>query len=246
MGAVELILVRHGESEGNLVATAAQAAGSETIDTDRRDADVPLSGAGRRQAEAVGKWLSSLAPSQFPQSAWCSPYRRARETAELAGLEFEPEFGMRLDERLRDRELGVLDMLTRAGVEARYPEEARRREWLGKFYYRPPGGESWADVALRLRSLLAELDQLEEGRRVAVVCHDAVILLLRYVCEGLTEEHLLSIASTSTVRNGSVTRLVRPSGKGLWELESFNEVDHLEAGGAPVTDHAGDTNVHPR
>ena len=45
--------------------------------------------------------------------------------------------------------------MTRSGIREQYPEEAQRRDLLGKFYYRPPGGESWADVALRVRSLLA-------------------------------------------------------------------------------------------
>lgn len=250
MGAVELILVRHGESEGNVAASAAQAAGAEDIDIGLRDADVPLSETGRRQALALKQWLTGMPRSDWPDAIWCSPYRRARETAELAGLEpasgrFFDQSGIRLDERLRDRELGILDMLTPAGVEARHPAEARRRRWLGKFYYRPPGGESWADVALRLRSLLAELDQVEDGHSVALVCHDAVVLLLRYICEGLSEDDLLDLAATSSVLNGSVTRLVRPLGSGAWQLASFNAVDHLQESGTPVTRHGGDSDVHP-
>jgi broad specificity phosphatase PhoE len=242
MGAIELILIRHGESAGNVAATHAQRSGAEVIDVGLRDPDVPLSEAGVAQGQALRRWLTGLSESDRPDSVWCSPYLRARQTAELAGLQ-DP----RVDERFRDRELGILDLLTSAGVEARFPEEARRRSWLGKFAYRPPGGESWADVALRLRSVLRDLDDEEDGKRVAVVCHDAVILLIRYVCEQLSETDLLDIASSTSVRNASVTRLVRPAGKGRWELESFNAVDHLSSGGAPVTEHAGDEDhVHPR
>ncbi|MGW9403437.1 histidine phosphatase family protein [Arthrobacter sp. NPDC055585] len=241
MGATELILIRHGESAGNVAATHAQRTGAEVIDVGLRDPDVPLSGDGERQAMALGAWLASLPGEERPDSVWCSPYLRARQTAELAGLS-----PFRVDERLRDRELGILDLLTSRGVAVRYPVEAERKQWLGKFAYRPPGGESWADVALRLRSLLRDLDDAEDGHRVAVVCHDAVILLLRYVCEGLLEAELLDIASANSVRNGSITRLVRPSGTGFWNVAAFNGVDHLAAGGAPVTEHAGDENVHPR
>ncbi|MBD8044481.1 histidine phosphatase family protein [Arthrobacter sp. Sa2BUA2] len=241
MGAVELILIRHGESAGNVAATHAQLTGAEVIDVDLRDPDVPLSEAGVQQAQALGKWLAGLPPEERPESVWCSPYLRARQTADLAGLA-----PYRVDERLRDRELGILDLLTSAGVAARYPLEAQRKQWLGKFAYRPPGGESWADVALRLRSLLRDLDDADDGRRVAVICHDAVILLLRYVCEGLLEAELLGIAAASSVRNGSLTRLVRPTGAGSWEAAAFNVVDHLAGAGAPVTEHAGDDDVHPR
>jgi broad specificity phosphatase PhoE len=241
MSLQQLILIRHGESEGNVAASAAQRDGADVIGVAFRDADVPLSATGREQASALGAWLAHAAEDDRPQAVLSSPYRRAIETAQLAGL---AEAGLRVDERLRDRELGVLDLLTASGVAARFPEEARRREWLGKFYYRPPGGESWTDVALRLRSLLRDVEQLP-AERVALVCHDAVILLLRYVCEGLTEAELLAIASSTAVRNGSVTRLVRSAAGAPWEVASFNEVEHLEAAGAPVTEHAGDTNVHP-
>ena len=61
---------------------------------------------------------------------------------------------MRTDERLRERDFGAFDGMTGAGIREQYPDEAKRRDLLGKFYYRPPGGESWADVALRVRSLL--------------------------------------------------------------------------------------------
>lgn len=241
MGAVELILIRHGESAGNVAATLAQRNGAEVIDVGLRDPDVPLSDAGGRQAKALGEWLAGLPAEQQPEAVWCSPYLRARQTADLAGLA-----PYRVDERLRDRELGILDLLTPRGVAARYPAEAERKQWLGKFAYRPPGGESWADVALRLRSLLRDLDDAGDGLRVAVVCHDAVILLLRYVCEGLLETELLDIAAANSVRNGSVTRLVRPAGTGDWAVASFNVVDHLAGAGAPVTEHSGDDDVHPR
>ena len=104
-------------------------------------------------------------------AVWSSPYLRARQTAELAVHTGGWQTPVLLDERLRDRELGILDMLTSAGVEARLPQEAERRRWLGKFYYRPPGGESWADVVLRLRSLLADLDRLHPG--AAACCWSA-------------------------------------------------------------------------
>ena len=48
------------------------------------------------------------------------------------------------DERLREKEFGCLDRLTRAGITASFPEEARRRADVGKFYYRPPGGGVFA------------------------------------------------------------------------------------------------------
>lgn len=245
-GVVELLLVRHGESQANVAATLARQNGAHVIDVPARDADVELSGTGREQSLALGRLLAGFPEEQRAAAVWSSPYVRARQTADLAARSGGWRVPVLVDERLRDRELGILDMLTSAGVEARLPEEAARRRWLGKFYYRPPGGESWADVALRLRSLLADLDRQHGGSRVMLVCHDAVIFLFRYILEGLSEHEILDIAATSSVLNASLTRFVRPEGTGHWTLESFNLADHLLSQGVPVTEHAGDTNVHPR
>ncbi len=246
MGAVGLVLVRHGESTGNVAAAAAEVSQSDVIDVDMRDADVPLSGTGIDQARAWGQSLRHLPPAGRFESVWCSPYRRAQETASLALQEVGVNLPLRVDERLRDRELGVLDLLTTRGVQARFPDEAIRRRWHGKFYHRPAGGESWADVALRVRSVLNDIDSWEHGRRVLIVCHDAVIMTIRYVCEGLSEQDILLAAKTNPVRNLSITRLMRPTGQGWWTLQTYNDVSHLERRDAPVTTNPGDPHVLPQ
>ncbi|MFJ6313063.1 histidine phosphatase family protein [Pseudarthrobacter oxydans] len=245
-GAVELLLIRHGESEGNVAATDARMARAEVIAVPARDADVNLSGTGQEQAKALGAALARIAEEFRPDAVVSSPYARAFQTAEIAVEAAGWPVKVQLDERLRDRELGILDRLTRLGVEKRYPEEAERREWLGKMYYRPPGGESWADVALRLRSVLDELNNLGSGHRVMLVCHDALIMLFRYVLEGMTEKELLDLAASTSVLNASITRFVRPAGEGPWTLESFNVADHLAEQGVTVTEHGGDSSVHPK
>ena len=245
-GAVELILIRHGESEGNVAATQASLAGDDVIEVPARDADVTLSPTGQDQALALGRALAAIEEEYRPDAVVSSPYVRAHQTAVIAAETAGWPVKVRTDERLRDRELGILDRLTRQGVDRRLPDEAERRLWLGKFYYRPPGGESWADVVLRLRSVLGELNNLGSGHRVMLVCHDAVILLFRYVLEGMTEAEILDLAASTSVLNASITRYVRPEGQGRWTLESFNVADHLTAQGVEVTEHAGDANVHPR
>ena len=245
-GAVELLLIRHGESDGTVAATAARMAGAEVSAVPARDADVNLSGTGQDQAKALGAALARIAEEFRPDAVVSSPYARAFQTAEIAVEAAGWPVKVQLDERLRDRELGILDRLTRLGVEKRYPEEAERREWLGKMYYRPPGGESWADVALRLRSVLDELNNLGSGHRVMLVCHDALIMLFRYVLEGMTEKELLDLAASTSVLNASITRFVRPAGEGPWTLESFNVADHLAEQGVAVTEHGGDASVHPQ
>ena len=219
------MVVRHGESEGNVARDAAEDAGAEVIAIDRRDPDVPLSELGREQAASLGHWLARLPQAEQPTAVWSSPDLRAAETARIALAAAQVPLPVRIDDRLRDRELGILDRLTGRGVSARYPDEAQRRRYLGKLYFRPPGGEAWTDVALRLRSLVAELERGPD-ERVLVSCHDAVVLLLRYVLEGLDERELMEIAGARAVGNASVTRLVRDGGG--WHTTLFNDQSHLD------------------
>jgi broad specificity phosphatase PhoE len=224
----EILLVRHGQSTGNVARTAALDARAETITVDVRDPDVPLTAVGEQQAAAVGGWLAQNAA---PDLVYSSPYVRARQTASTALAAAGLDRQVHLDERLRDRELGVLDLLTHDGVVSRFPAEQQRRQWLGKLYYRPPGGESWADVALRLRSFVSDLlVAAPDAQQALVVSHDAVILLVRYVLEGWDEATLLETAARTEVANASVTRLVLdPEQSPLWVAESFNAVEHLTA-----------------
>ena len=221
MGVAELIVVRHGESTANVAREHAEASGAELITVEARDADVPLSDVGLRQAQALGRWLARMPATAMPEAVWSSPYVRARQTAQAVLAAAGSPLAIRVDERLRDKELGVLDTLTSYGVRTRFPMEADRRRWLGKFYYRAPGGESWADMTLRLRSVLTDLDHDEEGQRVLIVTHDAVVMLLRYICEGLDEQSLLELASTATIVNTGLTRLVRDDGR-QWQVADFN------------------------
>jgi broad specificity phosphatase PhoE len=238
VGVRELVLVRHGESQGNVAAAAAYADGLEVIEIDERDADVELSSTGSDQATSLGDALAGMADDQRPEVVWCSPYVRALQTARIALETAALDLSIRVDERLRDRELGVLDRLTFTGVQARHPEEAELRKRLGKFYHRPAGGESWADVALRLRTWLADLDRAEDGRRVLVVCHDAVVMLIRYICEQMSEAQVLDTES-EPVLNVSISRLTRAVDGRTWTLTGFNDVSHLEGEPTPVTEHPG-------
>jgi broad specificity phosphatase PhoE len=224
-------VLRHGQSSGNVAAQAAEVGGLDVIDIPERDADVPLSDTGREQAAAVGRWLAGRPDGDRPQVAVVSPYLRTRQTAELA----LSDLGIPcvIDERLRDRELGILDLLTSRGVANLLPEEAGRRKRLGKFYYRPPGGESWTDVLLRLRSLLRDLRADHPDGRVLLVGHEAVVLLVRYLAETLTEAELMDVARGTTIANCSISTW-RRSGDTL-KPELFNFVDHLRREGAPPT-----------
>jgi len=235
-----LWLVRHGQSQGNVAREAAHEAGLHEIDIDVRDVDVPLSKLGHRQAEAAGRWFASLPFEQRPEVVLTSPYLRARQTAEAicaAGAIAGPT-RLVIDERLREREFGVFDRLTTTGIRSKYPEEAAHRAMLGKFYHRPPGGESWADVILRLRSALNTINLHYCDRRVLIVCHQVVVLCMRYILEELTEEQILGIDKQADILNCGIVRYdFEPDAKGVCvpRLAIWNQGTPLEEQGAPAT-----------
>ena len=234
-----LWLVRHGQSAGNVARDLARAAGHARIDLDIRDADVPLSDLGYQQAEALAVWFAALPERERPEVMLASPYLRARQTAQaiLDALPGGPE-ALCADERLREREFGVLDRLTTSGIVEHFPEHAEARALLGKFYHRPPGGESWCDVILRLRSALDTLSLHHRGKRVLIVGHQVVVLCLRYLLEKLDEAQILAIDAEGDVANCGVTEYRLAPGAAEMELVRYNFVAPLLTVGAPVTTEA--------
>jgi probable phosphoglycerate mutase len=236
-----LWLVRHGQSQGNVARDDAHEAGHLVIDLDWRDVDVPLSDLGQRQAEATGRWFAALPEDQRPEVLLSSPYVRARQTAEAickgGGLAGGAKSTV-LDERLREREFGVFDGLTAIGIREKYPDEAAHRAKMGKFYHRPPGGESWADVILRLRSAMNSIALQYENRRVMIVCHQVVVLCLRYILEELTEAQILAIDRQAEILNCGICAYdfsVDRKGLCVPELALWNHGAPMEQEGAPKT-----------
>jgi len=203
----KLWIVRHGQSAGNVARDAADAAGVGTIDLEVRDVDVPLSQLGEQQAAALGRWFAAMPEAERPEVVMASPYVRARQTAkaicEAGGVGADARQPI-VDERLREREFGTWDMLTTAGVRERFPDQAAQRTLLGKFYHRPPGGESWADVILRLRSALDTISLHAADRRVLIVCHQVVVLCFRYILEEMDEAKVLAVDKEDDVLNCGV------------------------------------------
>ena len=243
-----LWIVRHGQSAGNVARDAAELGGLAAIDIADRDVDVPLSPLGEQQSDALGDWFAALPGVEQPQIVLSSPYVRACETGDrvLAALRAHGNktngdigaIACVRDERLREKEFGILDRLTPLGIHARYPELAEQRAHVGKFYFRPPGGESWCDVILRLRSFLDMLTREYRGDRVLVVCHQVIVNCLRYLLDRLDEAQVLALDRLGDVPNCGITSYefnphAGRRGKLVLQLDNF--IAPLRAAGAPVT-----------
>lgn len=198
-GPEEITVLRHAESRGNVADVEAHGRGADRIELGGRDADVQLSDRGKAQAGSLARRIADLPAGERPTHLVASPFRRtadtARPVAAALGLDLV------LDERLRERDMGVFSGMTARGMQAADPAESERLQLLGKFYYRPPGGDSMVDVVLRVRSVLADLRHGFDDARVCVVTHEAVVMAFRYVLEAMTEEAFLDLDGSTHVAN---------------------------------------------
>jgi probable phosphoglycerate mutase len=187
-----LVIVRHAESQRNVAKEMTQAGIAETYGDGTRDVDVKLTDRGHQQAEQSGTKLRDRLGFDFDR-VFTSPYRRTVQTTEylLKGFRHPPE--PVLEERIREKEFGILDGLTKVGIERRYPGEKERKELNGKYYYRPPGGESYPDVNLRVHDFIGTMVRECREENVLVVCHSVIVLSFRHLLERMTEKDVLDV-----------------------------------------------------
>lgn len=234
-----LWIARHGQSAGNVARDTAEADGLELIDIQTRDADTPLSELGLRQARAMGQWFAAMPEGERPDVLLTSPFVRSQQTVhEVADALGIARDDVLVDERLREKEFGILDRYTRHGIVSRFPELAEQRQLVGKFYFRPPGGESWCDVILRLRSVVEMLRRDHVADRVLVVGHQVIVNCFRYLLEHLDEATILAIDRRADVPNCGLTEYALQDitqTSACFRLVAANQVAPMIDEGAPVT-----------
>jgi broad specificity phosphatase PhoE len=189
-----IFLARHGESDWN-VAKRFQG-----------HSDRPLTERGRQQAHA----LADLAASQEIDAVYTSPLSRARETAEIfaARTGLEP---VALPE-LREVDTGSWSGLSRADVEARFPEGFARWRSGGSGW---EDGESYEEMAERVIGALRRIADDHPDGRVLVISHGGPIRAIHAAAEGLAIQDYRRLKpvepnarlSAVAVENGRLTRL---------------------------------------
>jgi broad specificity phosphatase PhoE len=189
-----IFLARHGESDWN-VAKRFQG-----------HSDRPLTERGRQQAHA----LADLAASQEIDAVYTSPLSRARETAEIVAARtgLEP---VALPE-LREVDTGSWSGLSRADVEARFPEGFARWRSGGSGW---EDGESYEEMAERVIGALRRIADDHPDGRVLVISHGGPIRAIHAAAEGLAIQDYRRLKpvepnarlSAVAVENGRLTRL---------------------------------------
>lgn len=209
----ELIIIRHGRSERNdKKEKAKEMKAKHGVDLPvwcdgTRDQDTNLTVEGYRQASSVGNELNKRYSSENRINVFLvSPYIRTRQTAEAILQNLNYPVKKVTEERVREIEFGILDGLTPEGVRVKYPEEIERRKKEGKYWYRPPGGESRPDVRLRCHSVLDTLVRDYQGQKVVIICHSVVVLAIRSLLERWDEDQYMQVDREDDVKNCGITR----------------------------------------
>jgi broad specificity phosphatase PhoE len=188
---VDLVLVRHGESEGN-VANALSRAQDHSAFTEgfkaRPSSKWRLTEKGIWQAQMAGDWIRRNFDHPFGRY-YVSEFIRAKETAYYLHLPYAKWY---VDFYLVERGWGQLDLMSVEERLEKFPEEMRRKDRDG-FFHGPPGGESMPLLCLRVDKVLGTLHRECTNMTVIIVCHGETMEGFRLRLERLTEKAYLAI-----------------------------------------------------
>ncbi len=198
----KLIIVRHGQSEGNLLHRFAG------------QTDVPLTDLGRRQAAAVTEYLKNETIDAVYSSDLSRAYNTVRGSAEIRGLEVIP------DKNLREINVGDWEFKFYDEIDANYHKQWELwRNDMSKC--EPENGESVKALADRIVREIREIALKNDGKTVLIGTHATPIRVMETVWRGLPFE---AIKDLEWVKNASVTR-VDYFPDGSFELKAFNVYD---------------------
>ncbi len=176
---MRILLVRHGESLGNIDAS---------IHATTADHAVPLSPRGADQAREAGRRVrayydKALGEERPHVRLWVSPYKRTRQTAD----ELQETVGPFITDRkehilLCEQQFGLFDGVPDADLPTRFPAEFgyfdMQCRFGGKFWARMPQGESRFDVAKRIHQAFGTFhrDAVDHGiQELVVICHGVTL-----------------------------------------------------------------------
>lgn len=219
---MEILLVRHGESEANAEGRL------------QGRLDLPLSERGRAQARQLGAWLARHRVEW--DVVYSSPLRRARQTAEILLAEVASgSKEIETDAELCEMDVGNLEGLSRADILARYPEFlARPITELADFS--AFGGESYVALTARIEGIIRRWVERHRAaeQRLLVVAHGGVNfqLIKALVCEPVPRVCIVRMGNCSVTRIRMRERRGTYMGELLWHvpIELMGEVGSADTG----------------
>lgn len=182
---LNLVFVRHGESEGNVANSRSRLGDHSAFTTDfldRSSRTWRLTNIGIDQAIAAGKWLKEQFPQGFGRY-YVSEYHRAMETAAYLDL---PEARWYTEPDLRERDRGYVDVKSHEELKEQWDYVLKQRT-IDSFLWCPPGGESLAQMrGGRIRNHLGTLARECSNLSVIEVVHGEVEWTCRLLLERMS------------------------------------------------------------
>jgi len=202
MKETELILIRHGETVWN---SQQRMQGHSNSD---------LSEEGRAQIESLGQWMKNVSFDHI----YSSDSLRARQTAEA--ITKYSGHTLKIDQRLREKNLGVFEGLTTEEAKERHPEIFRLFKTAGSNYVIDEG-ESTQQLLDRALEFIEEIRLMHLDKRVVLVTHGGVVRVLIKHTLGLS----VGSPTRFLIKNTGLFRLVWNE---KWLVAQMGGVSHLK------------------
>lgn len=206
MAKTTLILIRHGESEGNRTNTFT---GFE---------DAPLTETGLKQAELLRDYLINFDIDKVVSSDLSRAYLTALPLAQAKGKEVEKHYNLR---EINGGRWGGMEF---ARIKDTYPEDFS--VWVNDFANAVcTGGESVRALAERVYAEICHIVESNRGKTIAVVIHGTPLRTLFCRWMGYSLDDLENVPWAS---NASISTAVFEDGSFTPEITEFNRTTHLE------------------
>ncbi len=202
MKETEIILIRHGETEWN---SQQRMQGHSNSD---------LSAEGRGQIQALGKWMKNVSFDHI----YSSDSQRAQQTAK-AITQFSGH-KLHLDQRIREKNLGVFEGLTSDEARGRFPDVYHLFKTAGRNYVIDKG-ESTQQLLDRSLEFIEDIRLRHPDQRVVMVTHGGVVRVLMKYTLGLS----IDTPTNFLIKNTGIFGLIW---KGNWLVNQMGVVSHLE------------------
>ncbi len=197
-----VVVIRHGQTLPNIL--LAQSTNSHFYAVTGSDETIGLTQLGFIQAREAALFLAQLFRRKSVARIYCSQFLRTRSTAEVIQSVLPNKPQILEDRRVAKRHYGDFWNITYSGVKALYPDEYQKFIAQGGFIYRPPAGENYVDLKLRLLDFIRdEIDSSNDN--VVISTHSAAALMLEQLLLGeMTDAELVARYDEIAVPNASV------------------------------------------
>jgi broad specificity phosphatase PhoE len=227
----ELVIVRHGESEYNILRDRKKTDAryqefvrefeqdyqspatirlaheiKDKYSLSEGDAATQLTENGILMSIETGKRLRGMIG--IPHVIFVSPYHRTISTLNAIRTEWSELYDVKtvFEDRIREKEHGLSVVYNDWRVfQVLHPEQKLLHDVQGEYWYQHPQGESISQVRERIRSFLSTLGREYSGQRVMLVTHHLTLLAIRGILERLSPEGFIQLDSNDKPVNCGVT-----------------------------------------